>query len=131
MNVLFICTGNTCRSPMAEGYARTVLGLDADSCGLAADVGTPAADNAVAVAQEHGVDLTSHHSKPLTKAAVERADRIFVMSPAHALVLGNLFPDANQKIRVLNIADPFGGDLSVYRRTWDQITAALENETWN
>lgn len=130
MNVLFICTGNTCRSPMAEGYAKTVLGLDADSCGLAASMGDPAADNAIAVAKEHGIDLTGHRAKPLTVAAVEAADRIYVMSPSHADFLCRLFPEQSGKVRVLHISDPYGGDLDTYRRCLEEIIAALEKETW-
>lgn len=131
MKVLFICTGNTCRSPMAEGYARTVLGLDADSCGLAASMGAPAAGNAVAAAGERGIDLTAHRAKPLTRAAAEQAERIFVMSPTHAAVLCDLFPEAHAKIRVLNIADPYGGSPDDYRRCLDEIIAALEQESWS
>ena len=131
MNVLFICTGNTCRSPLAEGYARTVLGLNADSCGLAASLGAPATEQAIAVAKEAGFDLTLHRAKPLTVAAIEQADRIYVMSRTHAEFLGQLFPQLCQKVRVLNIPDPFGGDLKTYRRCLEEIISALEKETWN
>lgn len=131
MNVLFICTGNTCRSPMAEGYANAFLGVHAESCGLAASVGTPATDNAIAVAKEKGFDISQHHAQSLTVAAVEAADRIYTMNRSHADFLGQIFPRLCDKVRVMNISDPFGGDIKTYRRCLEEIIAFLEKETWN
>ena len=131
MNLLFICTGNTCRSPMAEGIAKTILGQTATSCGLAAMEGAPAADHAIAVAKEHGIDLTAHRATPLTESALNEADRIYVMSQSHADALTRFRPELADKIRVMGISDPFGGSLDTYRQCFNEILAYLEDEPWN
>lgn len=131
MKLLFICTGNTCRSPLAAGYAKTLAGMEADSCGLAAVSGAAATEQAVAVAQEYGFDLSLHRAKPVTAEAVRWADRIFVMSPQHRVLLTQLFPQAQDKISVLHIADPYGGNVDTYRTCMKQIVTALEKELWN
>src|SRR5690349_11718390 len=88
-NVLFVCTGNTCRSPMAEALAREELErrgwhhVRLASAGTAADFGQPASGNAVSVLARKGIDLDRHSSQPLTRALVEWADLILAMSPSH------------------------------------------------
>src|SRR5690606_21448064 len=85
-NVLFVCTGNTCRSPLAEAIARAALEargwthVRVDSAGTAAAWDLPASENAAAVAAEHGLDLSGHRSQPVTPELVRWADLILVMS---------------------------------------------------
>ena len=132
MLVTCICTGNTCRSPMAAAlltallHARGRCDVTVESAGLAAD-GSPAAENAVEVMAVFGLDITAHRSRPLTQALFLETDRFLVMSPAHEQALLRAGANAEQ-ITVLGggIPDPFGGSVAVYETTRDRLSAALE-----
>src|SRR5688500_9435251 len=95
-NVLFVCTGNTCRSPMAAALARDEIvrrgwrHVQVASAGAAADPGQPASDPALAVTQRSGLDLAGHSSQLLTPQLVEWADLILAMSPSHLAVVADL-----------------------------------------
>ena len=122
--IIFICTGNTCRSPMAEGLFRAhngeeKTGLTAASAGLYTENGLPASANAVAAAGERGADISAHRSQQLTAEMAENAKYLVCMTGAHYDRLCELFPDCADKIFTLlpeDISDPFGGDLATYRR---------------
>lgn len=131
MNVLFICTGNTCRSPMAEGIAKARFGLNAHSCGLSGIAGAPAAGLAITVSAENGIDISGHRSSPLTRELLDKADRVYVMTQDHADFLLQLCPEIEKKLRVMQISDPYGGNLDRYRTCFAQILSALEGEVWN
>ena len=124
--IVFVCTGNTCRSPMAEGYLKSkkTAGYEIISRGLSAD-GSPAAQNSVNVMLESGIDITSHLSKQMSYADAEGADAIVCMSSSHADLLEALGFD-KLKIHVLGIADPFGGDVDIYRACRDEIFEAVD-----
>ncbi|MBR4360205.1 MAG: low molecular weight phosphatase family protein [Clostridia bacterium] len=126
--LLFVCTGNTCRSPMAAALCRS-RGIDAQSAGLSADSGNPATDQAVRAAHRHGADLSGHLSRPVTRSLIHDADQILVMTPAHAIALQTRFPEAAHRVRVLQpaIPDPFGGDDAVYEDCILHILEALKN----
>lgn len=129
MNVLFVCTGNTCRSPMAEGYlkSKNLKAVTVRSAGIYAD-GSPVSENSAAVMEEAGIDISSHTSAPLTADMIKAANRIICMSPAHieALVCAGV---EREKLELLisGIPDPFGGDINDYRACRDLIFSAIDS----
>lgn len=136
MNLLFVCTGNTCRSPMAEALFRKAAGergvadrFRALSCGLAAADGMPASDNAVAAAAELGAGLSEHRSRRATPELLAEADAIYCMSAAHRAAIVSALPQLKGRVFVLHppVPDPFGGDLTVYRETARALDAAVES----
>jgi len=140
VRILIVCTGNTCRSPLAEGILRTAAarrGLDVtvSSAGTSAWDGAPASDGSLLVGLERGVDLNGHRARLLTPPLVADADLILVMGPHHldqAVTLGGagkthlLTAFASGGAEQRAISDPFGGDLPVYRETADELDRVIE-----
>ena len=132
--IIFLCTGNTCRSPMAEGLFRAhngeeKTGLAALSAGMYTSDGLPASGNAVTAAAELGADITSHRSRMLTPELAREAKYLVCMTGAHYDRLCELFPDCADKIFTLlpeDISDPFGGDLATYRRSAAEIDKGVQ-----
>lgn len=127
MNILFICTGNTCRSPMAEGYleSKNLPDLVIESRGISAN-GDPVSENSRKAMEEMGIDISFHKSKPLTQYDLGWADKIIYMSPAHKTVLA--LYTSEEKLFMLGdgISDPFGGDIATYRVCRDEIVRELD-----
>ena len=127
MKVLFVCSGNICRSPMAEGYlnSKNIKGLSAISCGFLS-AGESVSKNFVLVMNELGIDISAHKSKHISKKLFA-ADRIYCMSENHrnALVSSGVNID---KLELLGggIHDPFGQNADVYRACRDEIIAAID-----
>jgi protein-tyrosine-phosphatase len=140
MNLLFVCSGNTCRSPMAEALAgkiaarRGLEDINVSSAGTNAWDNVPATDEALLVCMERELDLTGHRARKLTAAIVSEADLIFVMTPGHLEQVKQL--GGRGKVHVideyasgtanLGIMDPYGGDLEAYRHTADMLEQELE-----
>lgn len=140
-NILFVCTGNTCRSPMAAAIACRMLEergwrhVTVQSAGIAANPGAPATGHAVHVAAEKRLDLGSHAAQVLTPQLVGWADLVLVMGPSHLAAVCEL--GGVEKVALVTdfqdgdgfgapIEDPYGGDEGAYRRAFDQLTAAIE-----
>jgi tRNA threonylcarbamoyl adenosine modification protein (Sua5/YciO/YrdC/YwlC family) len=143
LNILFVCTGNTCRSPMAEGFCRRdlaamlgcpidnleALGCRIGSAGIMAFGGSPAAEYAVTACRENGVDISGHQSRTLTVELIQQADYIFVMDQSHSHVVKNLVGQAMEKTRKLDepedVSDPIGEPLKKYQQCAKQISQAV------
>lgn len=134
-HIIFICTGNTCRSPMAEGLFRAhggeqETGLAAASAGLFTQDGLPASDNAVTAAKELGADISAHRSRVLTHDMAQSARYLVCMTGAHYDRVCELFPDCADKVFTLtqrDVSDPFGGDLDTYRRATAEIDEGVRS----
>lgn len=131
-HVIFVCTGNTCRSPMAAGLFRLYLqnmGLQdcakVESAGLAAAAGAPPSENAVKAAAGFGADISAHCSRPLTGADITPDTRFVCMTPQHAAVLQSAGV-LSEHILSLSVSDPFMGDEQVYMRCAKQLSDAMQ-----
>jgi protein-tyrosine phosphatase len=143
--IVFVCTGNTCRSPLAEALCKKRLadalgcqvaelpgrGFFVYSAGLAAMMGGPAAAEAVSVAETYGAELTAHRSRPLTADLAARADYLVAMTRTHLQALAEHYPRSGSQARLIDpaggdVADPIGYPAPVYVECGEQIWRHLE-----
>jgi len=140
-NVLFVCTGNICRSPMAEGIFRAAVkdqpDIEVGSAGVAAGYGEPPSKHAVEVLRPWGVDISQLRSQPLTEALVREATHIFVMTRGHKEAIKMYFPEATEKTYLLrefddtarnghiDVPDPIGLGIQAYFESRDTIKRAV------
>ena len=137
--IVFVCTGNVCRSPMAEYLLRAHPelgpGWDVCSAGLAAVFGIPASREAVDVMREKGINITAHSSRPLSNELVAAAELVVVMTADHKRMMDLLYPEAMDKVRLVksfdpdatgkDLRDPIGMSHDVYRAIRNEIEQAL------
>lgn len=145
MFIVIVCTGNTCRSPMAEAILRKLVaeklgcapadveahGLIIASAGVSASAGGPAAAEAIEIMKERGIDITGHASQPLTEKLVRQADILLTLTGAHRQAIVRRWPEASSRTWTLrldhgDVDDPIGGPPEVYRICAAEIEAALK-----
>lgn len=137
--IVFVCTGNICRSPMAEYLLRDRLGGDSGwevaSAGVMAGRGMPASRSGAEVLAGKGIDMGPHTSRPLDAELVDDATLIVVMTTSHREQVLQLFPSAREKVFLLksfdsagndeDVDDPIGATIDVYHRICGEIESAL------
>jgi protein-tyrosine phosphatase len=142
VRVLFVCAGNTCRSPLAQASLARALGGDArrvdiQSAGTYAVPGSPATPMAIEVAHAHGLDLDSHRAQRLTPTLLERADLVLALSPSELAVVRQMSPDGGVRAHLLTdiesdsptgegIPDPFGGSREAYEECLRRISGHVD-----
>jgi len=141
-HLLYVCTGNTCRSPLARAITEHLISergwshVSVDSAGTAAGTGLPASDNAIAVAREQGISLDDHRSKELTHEMLDWADLVLVMTPSQLEMITRL--GHARKVALATdfiegvgsgqaVRDPFGGDGDAYRETYEQLHRSAQS----
>lgn len=140
MNILFVCTGNTCRSPMAEALLKHKMeNVSVQSAGVFAHPHVQASDHAICALKEKGITFT-HKSQQITDELLDWADIVLTMTVAHKQLLLEQYPTYNEKYFTLkqyvqnreddspldDVIDPFGGTLDIYKQTLMELEQLID-----
>ena len=132
MIITFICTGNTCRSPMAEGICRKMLrergitSIACRSCGISAFSGDSPSNNAVEAMKDRGIDISHHRASTLNPYIIGETDLAVCMTERHKAAVLRYFPDCRAVVPSCEISDPYGGDIDVYRQCAAQLSEYIK-----
>lgn len=147
MNILFVCTGNTCRSSMAEGILKDMLeknnikNINVSSAGISAFEGDNANEKAINTLNNMGIDILNHKARLISKEIIEKSDLILTMTLSHKKMILKFAPEFSNKVYTLkeyalivnnenncdnmDIVDPFGLDYNAYEKTAKEIQEQL------
>lgn len=135
VKIVFVCTGNTCRSPMAKYLLKDLIaknhksGIEVLSAGVSVYESSPISRHAKTLLEEKRIDASSHYSVLLTKKLADEASLILTMGQSHKMAILNKYPSLSEKVYVLteyvgengDIQDPYGGSLETYRACMNEI----------
>ena len=141
VRILFVCTGNICRSPMAEGYFRSLCekskrsDINVVSAGTYAGNTFPASSQAVRIMSDYGIDISKHKSQQITKELLNVSDLTVVMTRTHKERILAAFKPVSSKVFLLHefdsgikdVFDPFGGNHDIYNSCFSEMKKALDN----
>lgn len=145
MNIIFVCSGNTCRSAMAEALMKIYIEnneklkskIQVYSCGIFAEDGDMAMHNAIEAMKEYGIDLKTHRATNIRNANIEKMDLILCAKKSHKQTVGQLYPSLREKIYTIkeyagfeeldiDIKDPWGYDIEIYRSCASEIENCIQ-----
>jgi len=128
-DILFVCYGNVCRSPMAEGLAKFLIGSNAriESAGLAPMLNGAAPEAIATLRQMYDVDISHHAPKSIADIQLDLFEHVIVLDVYVFEALKKLFPSFAKKLTLWDIEDPFGQAMSAYRKTAEKIERMIEN----
>ena len=132
MQITFVCTGNTCRSAMAQGICgqkikeRKISGISCQSCGLSAYSGDEASANAVEAVKKYGVDISQHRSRQINKYILEETDIMVCMTQSHKSTVLSVRPKCRILVPQGGISDPYGGNLKIYQQCADELAQYID-----